>query len=611
MLSSLRALVTRPASPRRRPAALPRRRPLLEALEDRLAPAVQLMYGGPGSVLSLLEQVSGATPAVTISEPTPGRLEIDLGAQTFDPTSTAQATGLAYQSPGAPQASHFATLDIGQANNVATLQAALDGDWLTLGVIANASGGLGNVAASAGTITVTGLDTSHAAVGQGNVDLRAAGWLTVAPNALLDTGTGTIALAADVNADGTGNSNSGVLFIARGATVVSDNAGRDAITLRGADIDIDTYIANPAIVGARRVALPTTPGATLTELNGPSALAFDALGNLFVANTGPNGNGGSTVSVFAPGRTTPTTTLAGLSTPNALAVDASGNLYVTNFSGNSVSVFAPDGTPIATFTGGLNGPRALAFDAAGYLFVANTGPFGGNKTVSKFAPDGTPIATLAGLNGPRALAVDTLSNLYVTNFSGNSVSVFDLGSTTPTATLVGVNAPDALGFDASGNLYVTNFFDNTISVFAPGRTTPTYLLAGSGSGGPRALAFDAKGNIFVASRTRNTVDVFLPGRTTPTATLTGLDGPVALAVDARGNLFVANRFHNTVSTFTPTNPSPVAGGVVIRSARPDQPITLGATNPGALTVGDDAQTGTITFAAATRAATPGASVVAR
>src|SRR5262249_41055469 len=109
---------------------------------------------------------------------------------------------------------------------------------------------------------------------------------------------------------------------------------------------------------------------------------------------------------------------------------------------------------------------------------------GGNRTVSKFAPDGTPIATLAGLNGPRALAVDTLSNLYVTNFSGNSVSVFELGSTTPTATLVGVNAPDALGFDASGNLYVTNFFDNTISVFAPGRTTPTYLLAGSGSRDP-------------------------------------------------------------------------------------------------------------------------------
>src|SRR5262249_47558031 len=124
MLSSLRALLTRPAAPRRRPAARPRRRPLLEALEERLAPAVQLTYGGPGSVLGLLEQVSGATPSVTISEPTRGHLVIDLGSYTFDATSTATATGLAYQNPGAPQASHFATLDIGQANNVATLQAA-------------------------------------------------------------------------------------------------------------------------------------------------------------------------------------------------------------------------------------------------------------------------------------------------------------------------------------------------------------------------------------------------------------------------------------------------------------------------------------------------------
>src|SRR5262245_37349334 len=108
MLSSLRAQVTRSASPRRRPAALPRRRPLLEVLEDRLVPAIQLLYHGSGTDLSLLELVGGATPAVTISEPTAGRLKIDLGAQAFDPTSTATATGLTYET-GAPGTSHSAT----------------------------------------------------------------------------------------------------------------------------------------------------------------------------------------------------------------------------------------------------------------------------------------------------------------------------------------------------------------------------------------------------------------------------------------------------------------------------------------------------------------------
>ena len=71
----------------------------------------------------------------------------------------------------------------------------------------------------------------------------------------------------------------------------------------------------------------TTPSATLTGLNDPDALAFDASGNLYVANTG-----GNTVSEFAPGSTTPTATLTGLNDPYALAFDASGNLYVANWS---------------------------------------------------------------------------------------------------------------------------------------------------------------------------------------------------------------------------------------------------------------------------------------
>ena len=252
-----------------RPSATrPRMRPYLEALEGRLAPAVLLTYGGPGTVLSLLEQDSGATPAVAISEPTPGQLDIDLDASTFAPKSTVSATGLAYEFASSPGTSHFADIDIGQANNITTLRVTLPGDTLNLDITSDLGGGLGggigNVAASAGVITVTDLVSAHALPGEGNVDLKAAGALTVARNAVLDTGTGTISLAADVNADGTGNSNSGALFIASGARVVSDNGSRSAITLGGAAIDIDTG-ADPGVVGARAVPYqppprPSSPG---------------------------------------------------------------------------------------------------------------------------------------------------------------------------------------------------------------------------------------------------------------------------------------------------------------------------------------------------------------
>jgi hypothetical protein len=76
--------ITRPVC--RAPARCP---PDLEFLEAGLAPAVHLLYSGPESALQLQELVGGATPAVAISETTPGVLKIDLGAQTFDPTSTA------------------------------------------------------------------------------------------------------------------------------------------------------------------------------------------------------------------------------------------------------------------------------------------------------------------------------------------------------------------------------------------------------------------------------------------------------------------------------------------------------------------------------------------
>src|SRR5262249_56570515 len=84
----------------------------------------------------------------------------------------------------------------------------------------------------------------------------------------------------------------------------------------------------------------------------------------------------------------------------------------------------------------------------------------------------------------------------------------------------------------------------------------------------------------------------------------------------------------TVSLFAVPPPTPAAGGVVIRSARPDLPIHVGApsgnglnlsnaelaqvftTAAGAVTFGDDSQTGAITFAAAAPATTPGAGVAA-
>jgi hypothetical protein len=579
--------------------------------------ATTLIWPGPGNVLSLTDGTSGATPAITISEPLAGisLLKIDLGmGYVFAGGSTASATGLTYQNAGSPTTSEYATIDISSPGNVSSLVATLPGDNLILGPIRDFDGGLGSVIATAGTIEVRGINTLST---NGKVDLNATGNLTVDSDTTIQTGTGTISLAADVNAIGTGDDGAGTLSVGAGAAVQSSSQSAAAITLRGADINIDTS-ADAAVVGAQR-SLSTTRTAMLSGVSYAYALAFDAGGNLYVANYYAN-----TVSEFAPGATTPSAILTGQSGPYALAFDASGNLYVANEQSHStVNEFAPGATtPTATLTG-LSEAAALAFDARGDLYVANNNSTG---TVSEFAPGATtPTATLTGLSSPWALAFDPDGNLYVNNPFNNTVSKFGPGATTPTATLTGLDYPDALAVDGRGNLYVANRVADTVSEFAPGATTPTHTLTGLGY--PYALAFDASGDLFVGNVT-GTVSEFAPGATTPTATLTGPSDPNALAFDGGGNLYVAS--NATVAKFASGGVArPTAGGAVIRSSLPSRPMSIGGTNnavnginltnaelaqiyttaSGTVTFGDSSQTGNITFTTATPATTPGAATV--
>ena len=91
-------------------------------------------------------------------------------------------------------------------------------------------------------------------------------------------------------------------------------------------------------------------------LNGPAGLAFDAAGNLYVANT----NAG-TVSEFSATGASKGTFAFGLSDPIGLEFDAAGNLYVANNVAGTVSEFSSTGTSMGTFASGLSGPEFLAF----------------------------------------------------------------------------------------------------------------------------------------------------------------------------------------------------------------------------------------------------------
>jgi sugar lactone lactonase YvrE len=173
------------------------------------------------------------------------------------------------------------------------------------------------------------------------------------------------------------------------------------------------------------------------SLSGPTGLAFDRAGQLWVANPG----NGTLVryqpeQLTASGAPVPRVTLSGFSHPTGIAIDRVGGLWFTDRASNAVSrltfgELSTTGTPFPTVgiqsvNNSLSGPSGLAIDSAGTLWVAN----GQNATVVGFAfeqlrdsgftvPHVTITSSGPGsLFIPVGLAFDGSGALWVINIDG-------------------------------------------------------------------------------------------------------------------------------------------------------------------------------------------------
>lgn len=147
----------------------------------------------------------------------------------------------------------------------------------------------------------------------------------------------------------------------------------------------------------------------IIETRYPRALAVSG-GYLYVANAPPkrsrhNPNG--SVSVYKLPRYDYAALITeGIHTPDALAFDAAGNLYVANLNGHDVTEYAPGGAlPIHTISRGVTSPRSLVIGAQGNLYVCNVY----QSTISVYGPQQrTPFLTIEqGLNAPISLALSS------------------------------------------------------------------------------------------------------------------------------------------------------------------------------------------------------------
>ena len=282
--------------------------------------------------------------------------------------------------------------------------------------------------------------------------------------------------------------------------------------------------------------------ATAAKLGQPYGIISDAAGNLFIADHDNHviwkvntsgiiaviaGNGYHAGAVYGGfGGDGGPATDAMLSGPSGIALDAGGNIYIADYYNNRIRKVNTSGviTTVAGSTPGysgdgmpatdahLNGPSGIAIDTSGNIFIADRN----NNVIRKVNTSGI-ISTVAGIGGlssfgyngdninataallclPAAVAVDGAGNLFIADCSNNRVRKVNTSGIITTiagngthgysgdgaaATAAEMYLPSGVATDVYGNVYFSDADNNVIRKVNTSGIITTVIGNGYGSG---------------------------------------------------------------------------------------------------------------------------------
>lgn len=203
--------------------------------------------------------------------------------------------------------------------------------------------------------------------------------------------------------------------------------------------------------------------------------------NLFIAGSGYTGDiyeipqGGSL-----------TTYQTGQGGPSGLAFDNSGDLFVTDDTDGNIYEFAPNGTR-TTYASGLNGLNGgIAINNLGDVFVDTT------SQVLEFTAPNVQTTYASSLDNPGSLAFNNQGDLFVANSGAGSILEFTAPNVQSTFA-AGLDWPNGIAFNGAGDLFVAEFRNGKIDEFTAGGES----TFSSGWEYPQAMAFDSKGDMYL------------------------------------------------------------------------------------------------------------------